>query len=441
MAAIVLFIAFFLFLWVLIAVLSGFHAPNDKTLPAVLTAAISLTALTGASLGAIYAFRKQILAERDGLRADQQVYSDRYVKAAELMSHERPSARLAGLHSMAILSDDWIEGRTPCVMAICSYLRLPTLDLTSDSPDLGESEVRRTAWKAVRSRLLEPGHTASWQSEELDFSGGHFDNVDLDRISLNGVRVQFRNCVFRGGEIRLRAAKFHDSILDFTGSKFNNCKVLLQGANFTGDSLVVFDESAITFSSFELDRMNIGEDSHFLLRHAKVSDSALKFDSDGEDFWFQKRSSLIAGEVDLSDSHLERSRLSMHEYKLTNRLVLHEMVTSDVDISIPSDISDGSYVNLDVVPEGPTNIRIGPGKFTGRDLRIRPTGGGPGMLDVSFNTFHLAGGVVLIHASEACWKRFRFDLIHDQEGKLVIGGAFPNEVESDIDRFAQVSDY
>ncbi|WP_435589996.1 hypothetical protein, partial [Micromonospora aurantiaca (nom. illeg.)] len=63
-AAVLLFVTFLLFLWGAVAILSGFTAPNEKTLPAVLTAAVSLTALTGASLGAVYAFRKQVLAER-----------------------------------------------------------------------------------------------------------------------------------------------------------------------------------------------------------------------------------------------------------------------------------------------------------------------------------------------------------------------------------------
>ncbi|MET7472295.1 hypothetical protein ABZS35_26590 [Micromonospora sp. NPDC005599] len=441
MAAVVLFVTFFLFLWTTVAILSGFKAPNDKTLPAVLTAAVSLTALTGASLGAVYAFRKQVLAEREGLRADQQVYSDRYVKAAELLSHERPSARLAGLHSMAVLADDWSEGRTPCVMAICSYLRLPTLDLKSDTPDLGESEVRRTAWKAVRARLLDPGSRGAWHSQELDFSGGHFDNVDLDQVKLEGVRLQFRNCVFRNGELRLRAATLQDAVLDFTGSSFHNFKIMMQGTELGGKSVVSFDEATVTESSFELDRMRIGSSSHFLLREAQVSDSALKFDADSEVFFFQQRHSVIDGEVDLSESRLSRTRLSMHAYKLTGRLVLNDVATKDTEISVPSQISGDSYVNLDVKAEGPTEIRVGPGKFTGRDLRIRPSGDTPGMLEVSFNTFHLAGGEVLINAMVPCWKSFRFDMIHEQEGKLVINGDFGTGVEVDIDRFADFETY
>ncbi|MER7587948.1 hypothetical protein ABTW72_10445 [Micromonospora sp. NPDC127501] len=439
--AIILFLVLFIFLWILIAILSGFNAPNDRTLPAVLTASISMTALIGASLGAIYAFRKQVLAERDGLRADQQVYSDRYVKAAELLAHERPSARLAGLHSLAILADDWKEGRVPCVMAICSYLRLPTLDLQAENPDAGEREVRRTAWKSIRTRLLDPTDGISWHQQEFDFSGGHFDNVDLDLTRLNDARIQFRNCVFRDGELRLRATKLTDVVLDFTGSSFHNMKVMLQGAELNDGAVVCFDETSVTNSSFELHQMSMKAESHLLVRRAQISDSAFKFDADDEGFFFQRPASKVDGEVDFSESTLDRTRFSMHAYALTGRLVLHEVRTNDVRISVPSRISGDAYVNLDVVSNGPTEISIGPGKLEGGDLRIRPRGGEPKTLEVQFNTFELAGGEVLIYPSVPYWKRFRFDLIHEQRGRLVISGDFDEDVDLDIDRAADIREH
>ncbi len=229
--------------------------------------------------------------------------------------------------------------------------------------------------------------------------------------------------------------------MDFTGSSFHNFKILMQGTDLQGESLVSFDEATINECSFELDCMKIGTNSHFLLRQAQVSDSALKFDADSEVFFFQQRHSVIDGEVDLSESRLSRTRLSMHAYKLTGRLVLNDVTTQDAEISVPSQISGDSYVNLDVKPNGPTEIRIGPGKFSGRDLRIRPSGGTPNMLEVSFNTFHLAGGEVLINAMVPCWKSFRFDMIHEQEGTLVINGDFDKDVEVDIDHSTEFETY
>jgi hypothetical protein len=206
--------------WIILTVLSGFHAPGTERAPALLTAAISTTALIGASLGAVYAFRKQILTEKEGIRADQQVYSDRYIKSAELLANERPSARLAALHSLANLADDWPDGRSSCAMAICSYLRLPLADTASGGADLGEREVRRTAWKAIRARLEDPESARSWHGQEFDFSGGQFDNVDLDLIKVHSVRMQFRGCSFSDGEIRLRGVDLDDGVIDFSSASF-----------------------------------------------------------------------------------------------------------------------------------------------------------------------------------------------------------------------------
>ncbi|MCG5462382.1 hypothetical protein MED01_000483 [Micromonospora sp. MED01] len=438
--AIVLFFALFIILWAVTAILLGFHAPNDKTLPAILTVSVSLTALIGASLGAIYAFRKQILAEREGLRADQQVYSDRYVKAAELLAHERPSARLAGLHSLAILADDWREGRTPCVMAICSYLRLPNLAFGGEERNLGEQEVQRTAWKSIRARLLNLDSEHSWNDQELDFSGGHFQVVDLDQVKLAGAMVQFRNCTFRDGEIRLRGAVIEDALVDFTGSTFKNMKILLSGMKVKGRSVVSFDEVESAGSSFALDRMHIENDATLLIRRAEISDSELLFDSNDDLFYLHSRSSNIDGEVEFSDSKLKRTNVHMYSYSLSGRLVFADVETEDVEISIPPNIS-GTYVNLDVKPAGPTRIRIGPGRLSDGDLRIRPRGGQPAVLDVDITDFELSGGELRIHGDHPCWKALRVDLAGEQKGRLVISGRFSPAADVDIDSFAEIQRY
>jgi len=442
--AVVLFFVLLAILWAVTSVLSGFKVPDERVLPTVLTVSVSLTALIGASLGAIYAFRKQILAEREGLRADQQVFSDRYVKAAELLAHERPQARLAGLYSLAILADDWDEGRAACAMAICSYVRVNSVQSVAEVGP-GEQEVQRIAWKSIRSRLLEIEENQSWHDQELDFSGGNYRIVDLDGIHLKGAVVQFRDCIFEDGEIRLRGAVIDDGTLDFTGSVFRNTNIRLSGVQLKGDARILFDRTTAADSLFAFDGMWIQDDSELRFRHADVQDSRLDFDVlEGSVEYHPAHAHTIDGEIDFSYSKFERTRISMWRLTFTNRLVFESVETSDVEIDISGKIlkKEGFgrlvYLNLNVRPAGPTTIRMGPGSLSNGDLRIVPGRGGVATLDVSIYDFKLLGGELLVSAFNSCWEKIQIDLTGEQVGRLRIHGRFPSSAQVDIDPLAEV---
>ncbi|MEU5549170.1 hypothetical protein ABZ738_05320 [Micromonospora sp. NPDC047793] len=428
-AAIVLVVALIVLLWIVVAILSGFKAPDPQAVSRLLTAAISMTALIGASLGAVYAFRKQLLAEREEVRAEQQVYSERFVKAAELLAHERPSARLAGLHSLTSLADDWPQGRQSCALAIASYLRLPPPD------DVGEREVRRTAWRSVRDRLKDPSAPNSWHREELDFSGGTYQFVDLDDVMLVDTRILFRDCTFQGGEFSLRNVSLIDGQLDFTGSSFDKMKVYMVGMKLDGDSEVYLDETRIAGSDFYPVAVKFASRTSLLVRNAEIHDSNFKFDADDlVSYVFQAKESVIAGEIDFSRSMLQNVSIPMHAYTLVaGRLVFAEVVTDNVQIYAPGKMRDHVYVNLDVKAMGPTVIRVGPGEISGGNLRIRPGKGAPAVLDVDFINYRILGGEVMVQAIQNVWKSFRFDHVGDISGTLNFNLPFPEGVEVDID--------
>ncbi|WP_406036498.1 hypothetical protein OG799_18705 [Micromonospora sp. NBC_00898] len=424
--------------WLIVGVLSGFDAPNQQALSGLLTAAISTTALIGASLGAVYAFRKQILTEREGARADQQVYSDRYIKAAELLSNERAPSRLAAVHALANLADDWAQARSSCAAALVSYLRLPPPTSENGEEDAGEREVRRTIWKTIRLRMQGPGEPTSWHDQGLDFSGGRFSAVDLDLVRLRKTKVQFRSCSFKDGEIRLRGSHLAEgSFIDFTDSTFENMKVLLQGVRIGEESLISFNKVRFKNCQLIMDGMNIGGGCELNFRQAEALDSAFLFDSDGMEYWFQHQSSRIDGEVDFSESKLTRCRLPMHTYSLSGRLVMHEAVTDDFRMSVPGKLHGHPYVNLDLKPEGSSRISIGPGSIDGGDLRIRPRGGKECTLEVDFQDYDIAGGEVFIAARHTVWKSFRFDAACARRGRFKLYGTFPSSVEVEIDRWLE----
>jgi hypothetical protein len=432
-AAIGLVFAFFVVLWILMALFSG--VPRGQSIASIVTAAISMTALVGASLGAVYAFRKQILAEREGLRSHQQVYTERFVKASELLANDKPSARLAGLHLLASLADDWDEGRDSCARAMCSYLRLPPPSGEGWDSGSGEREVRRTAWQAISKRLIDPRARTAWHNQELDFSGGQFGTLDLRSTDLTGVNIELRGCQFDSGQIVLSNLTFRNSRLDFSGATLRNMTVILAGARLQEGSDIVFDDANIEDCVFILPVMTIGPESGLWWRKARVQKTKFQFDADEIIIYAtQERSSQIIGDIDFSRASLTDVDIIMHMYQLSGRLVFDDVVTRDVTILAPRTLFGHPYVNLDVIPEGPTKISVGPGSITGGDLRIRPSGGSVATLTVDFVDYDLAGGEIQILGNVPVWRSFRFDSAREPKGDLTIFPGFPADVEVMLDR-------
>ncbi len=51
--------------------------------------------------------------------------NERFATAAEQLGSDKPAVRLAGVHAMAGLADDWEENRHTCIDVLCAYLRMP----------------------------------------------------------------------------------------------------------------------------------------------------------------------------------------------------------------------------------------------------------------------------------------------------------------------------
>ncbi|GAB2679232.1 hypothetical protein GCM10009743_64280 [Kribbella swartbergensis] len=54
------------------------------------------------------------------------MFTERFVAAAAQLGGDRPAVRLAGVHAMEALADEWVTRRRQCVDVLCGYLRLPT---------------------------------------------------------------------------------------------------------------------------------------------------------------------------------------------------------------------------------------------------------------------------------------------------------------------------
>ena len=186
-------------------------------------------------------YRKQRHGEVADERELYKSFTDRYVKAAEQLGHDKPSVRVAGVYALGELADDWAAGRQLCVDVLCAYVRLPAV-----AQD-GEGEVRRTLFRVIRDHLR-PGEQWSrvkWSDCKYSFEGATIENGDFSgcvltepgRMTFHGVRFtghfSMSGFTLRGGA-RLWFTKviFDGERVGFDRADFQGSKVSFDGAVF-----------------------------------------------------------------------------------------------------------------------------------------------------------------------------------------------------------------
>src|SRR5215831_13951339 len=110
---------------------------NAQVVAAIIAASVSVLTLIG-TLAAQYVGRRatsrdtqQALEEQrkqlDRTLAEQRArtLNERFATAAEQLGSDKPAIRLAGVHAMAGLADDWEANRQTCIDVLCAYLRMP----------------------------------------------------------------------------------------------------------------------------------------------------------------------------------------------------------------------------------------------------------------------------------------------------------------------------
>ena len=100
-------------------------APALHDAVGVLQLVFATVAGAGALVALIVAYRRQKIAEADSVHDRTRVFNERFTAIAAQLGDAQPAVRLAGVHAMAGLADDWKENRQTCVDVLCAYLRLP----------------------------------------------------------------------------------------------------------------------------------------------------------------------------------------------------------------------------------------------------------------------------------------------------------------------------
>jgi hypothetical protein len=209
------------------------------------------------------AYRKQRHGEAAGEQERYKSFTDRYVKAAEQLGHEKPSVRVAGVYALAELADDWDVGRQLCIDVLCAYIRMPYKD-----PEDGEREVRRTLFRVIRNHLRQEAHWSrvKWCQYRFSFEGATIDSCDLSGIRLaKGGHMTFHGVQFTDYFL-LSDLQLHDNApMWFTRAKFGGEYASFENANFRG-SKVRFDRAEFvsgvtTFKGVQFDTVE-DQDAH-----------------------------------------------------------------------------------------------------------------------------------------------------------------------------------
>lgn len=226
----------------------------------VLQLVFASVAGAGALVGLIVAYRRQKVAEADSAHDRTRVYNERFTTIATQLGEDKPAVRLAGIHALAGLADDWEANRQTCINVLCAYLRMPyEPDPGSEAPAaqqlafLADREVRHTVIRVIAEHLQADAITP-WHNQNFDFTGTIFDGGDFSDIVLSGGAVSFKNTRFGSGEVDFGGVQFCGSTVDFTFAEFSGGDVNFSASRIS-DGVVSF--GAAQFSSGEVNFIGV----------------------------------------------------------------------------------------------------------------------------------------------------------------------------------------
>ncbi|WP_406393692.1 pentapeptide repeat-containing protein [Streptomyces sp. NBC_00882] len=185
--------------------------------------------------------------------------NERFDTAAQLLGHSEAACRLAGVHAMAGLADDWPERRQTCIDVLCAYLRMPypphpeeDAPVTRHLAWQANREIRHTVIRTIRDHLLPtvPPDT-SWIGYDLDFTSTVFDGGDFSDARFTG-RVRFNNAEFADGIVSFQRVDFCGGTVSFTQAKFSGSIVSFADAGFSGGAVsfarAAFSRRTVSFT-------------------------------------------------------------------------------------------------------------------------------------------------------------------------------------------------
>ncbi|GAB3879795.1 pentapeptide repeat-containing protein [Kibdelosporangium lantanae] len=190
--------------------------------------ALTVAAGIGGVVALVVAFRRQHLSEAEHVRQEDaakrertKLFNERFGKAAELLSADKPASRLAGVYAMAGLADDWVEGQQRCIDVLCAYLRMPYTKPNDDSPpEAWEQRIVRHTIIRVIAAHLQADAEPSWHGRDFDFTRVVFDGGNMTgAVFAAPGRVSFQKAQF------MSHFGFNYTVFDTSYASFNGASV------------------------------------------------------------------------------------------------------------------------------------------------------------------------------------------------------------------------
>ena len=122
--------------WVLLGLAGYRHhgAPALHDTVGVLQLVFATVAGAGALVALIVAYRRQKIAEADSVHDRTRVFNERFTTIAAQLGDAQPAVRLAGVHAMAGLADDWKQNRRPASTFSAPTCACPTTPTRATMP-------------------------------------------------------------------------------------------------------------------------------------------------------------------------------------------------------------------------------------------------------------------------------------------------------------------
>jgi hypothetical protein len=218
---------------------------RDELFGTVLNGGLQLVAGLALGVGAVATWRTLRLTQIEG-------ETDRFTKAAELLGHERRSARASGVYALGRMVADNEADRATVVDLLCAYVREHSPE--SDTPDSGIFESGTRLMLAVRAVDVQAAVTVLGRISDTqapiylpfaNLAGANLKDGILSGAVLSGVDLSY---AFLGGAVLPGAIL---SGADLT-------RAVLTAADLTGADLTRADLTGADLTGANLTRANLG---------------------------------------------------------------------------------------------------------------------------------------------------------------------------------------
>ncbi len=361
--------------WALLG-LAGFRRHGALSLHdtvGVLQLVFASVAGAGALVALVVAYRRQKLAEATAALDKERwrvtsahdrtrLLNERFTAIAAQLGDNHAAVRLAGVHAMAGLADDWEENRQTCIDVLCAYLRMPyepEPGAEASAPERlafrASREVRHTVIRVIAAHFKNDA-AVSWQGLNFDFTGVVFDGtVDFGDAEFSGGTVDFGGAEF-SGEVRFGGAKFSGGTVSFYDAKFAGSTVVFGRAEFSGGTVSFFG--------------------------AKFSGSWVRFDA----------ATFSGALVSFDSAELSGGNVSFGDAKFSGGTIAFGAEFSSGTVSFGGAEFSGGTVDFGGAEFSGSEVRFGTAKFSGAVVAFRDAEFSGG--NVRFNRARFSGGYV-----------------------------------------------